>query len=32
MNSRTRIRMLCEGALMVAAAQILSLIKLWEMP
>lgn len=32
MNSRTRIRMLCEGALMVAAAQILSFIKLWEMP
>lgn len=32
MNSRTRIRMICEGALMVAAAQILSIIKLWEMP
>ncbi len=32
MNSRKRIRMLCEGALMVAAAQILSMIKLWEMP
>lgn len=32
MNSRKRIRMLCEGALMVAAAQILSLLKLWEMP
>ncbi len=32
MNSHTRVRMLCEGALMVAAAQILSMIKLWEMP
>lgn len=32
MNSRLRVRMLCEGALMVAAAQILSMIKLWEMP
>ena len=32
MNSRNRIRMLTEGALMIAAAQILSMIKLWEMP
>lgn len=32
MNSRIRTRMLCEGALLVAAAQILSLLKLWEMP
>lgn len=32
MNTRIRVRMLCEGALMVAAAQILSLFKLWEMP
>lgn len=32
MNSRTRIRMLCEGALLVAVAQILSMLKLWEMP
>ena len=32
MNSRDRIRMLTEGALMVAAAQVLSFIKLWEMP
>jgi thiamine transporter len=32
MNSRKRVRMLTEGALMVAAAQILSMIKLWEMP
>lgn len=32
MNSSKRIRMLCEGGLMVAAAQILSMIKLWEMP
>ncbi len=32
MNSRLRIRMLVEGALMVAAAQVLSMFKLWEMP
>lgn len=32
MNSRTKVRMLCEGGLMVAAAQVLSIIKLWEMP
>lgn len=31
-KSHLRIRALVEGALMVAAAQILSLIKLWEMP
>lgn len=31
-NSHVRVRMLCEGALMVAAAEILSFIKLWEMP
>jgi len=27
-----KVRMLAEGALMVAAAQVLSMIKLWEMP
>lgn len=32
MNSRKRTRMLTEGALMVAAAHILGMIKLWEMP
>ncbi len=32
MSSRKKIRSLTEGALMVAAAQILSLFKLWEMP
>lgn len=32
MSSRKQIRALTEGALMVAAAQILSLFKLWEMP
>ena len=32
MNSRNRVRMLCEGAVLVAAAQILSYLKLWEMP
>ena len=32
MNSRKQIRALTEGALLVAAAQILSLLKLWEMP
>ena len=30
--NHNRIRMLVEGAIMVAAAQILSIIKLWEMP
>lgn len=29
---KTRTRMLCEGAILVALAQILSLLKLWEMP
>lgn len=32
MNSRKRIRMLTEGALMVAAAAVLGMFKLWEMP
>ena len=32
MNSRKSVRALTEGALLVAAAQILSLLKLWEMP
>ncbi len=32
MRKRTPIRALVEGALMVAIAQILSLLKLWEMP
>ena len=31
-NSHLRVRMLCEGAIMVTIAQILSYIKLWEMP
>ena len=30
--SRTRVRMLCEGALLVAAAQILSYVKFWSCP
>lgn len=30
--SRTRVRMLCEGALLVAAAQILSYVKVLELP
>ena len=29
---RTKIRILCEGAILVALAQILSMLKLWEMP
>lgn len=32
MRSKKRVHMLCEGALLVAAAQILSMFKLWEMP
>ncbi len=32
MNSRNHVRMLCEGAVLVSAAQILSYLKLWEMP
>ena len=32
MNKRTTVRALTEGAIMVAIAQILSYIKLWEMP
>ena len=32
MNKRTPLRALTEGAVMVAIAQVLSLIKLWEMP
>ncbi|MBQ9165369.1 MAG: energy-coupled thiamine transporter ThiT [Oscillospiraceae bacterium] len=32
MNSHRRIRLLCEGAVLIAIAQILSYIKLWEMP
>ena len=31
-SGRTRTRMLCEGAIMVAIAQVLSYVKLWEMP
>lgn len=31
-NSRTAVRMLCEGALMVVLAQILGYIKIWRMP
>ena len=31
-GSRTRVRMLCEGALLVAAAQILSYVKFLELP
>ena len=32
MNKRTPLRALTEGAVMVAIAQVLSLLKLWEMP
>ena len=32
MSSRKNVRMLTEGAVLVAAAQILSMIKLWRMP
>lgn len=32
MQKRNHLRALCEGAVMVAIAQILSYIKLWEMP
>ena len=31
-NSKLTLRALTEGAIMVAAAQVLSMIKLWEMP
>ena len=31
-KSRVALRVLCEGALMVALAQILSYLKLWELP
>lgn len=31
-KSRSALRALCEGAIMVAIAQVLSFIKLWEMP
>ena len=31
-NSHLRVRMLCEGAMMVALAQVLSYIKLMELP
>ena len=32
MKTKSKLRALCEGAIMVAIAQILSFIKLWEMP
>jgi len=32
MNRNTKLRMLVEGAMMIALAYILSLIKIWEMP
>ena len=32
MNKRTALRAMVEGAILVAVAQVLSLIKLWEMP
>ena len=32
MKSHMRVRALCEGAVLVAVAQILSYLKLWEMP
>lgn len=32
MKSNRHVRMLCEGAVLIAIAQILSYIKLWEMP
>lgn len=31
-SSHMQVRMLCEGAVMVAAAQVLGYIKIWEMP
>ena len=31
-NTKTNVRCLAEGAMMIALAQILSMIKLWEMP
>ena len=31
-SSHRQVRMICEGAVMVAAAQVLGYIKLWEMP
>ena len=32
MNGKMRLRALCEGAIMVALAQVLSYLKLWELP
>ena len=32
MNGKMRLRALCEGAIMVALAQVLSMLKLWELP
>ena len=32
MNGKQKLRALCEGAIMVALAQVLSMIKLWELP
>jgi len=32
MNSNTKVKMLVEGAMMIALAYILSLVKIWEMP
>ena len=31
-SGRTRTRMLCEGAIMVALAAVLAMVKVWEMP
>ena len=32
MNGKQKLRALCEGAIMVALAQVLSMLKLWELP
>ena len=32
MNNHMKLRALCEGAVLVAVAQVLSFLKLWEMP
>ena len=32
MNGKMKLRALCEGAIMVALAQVLSMLKLWELP
>ena len=32
MNGKQKLRALCEGAIMVALAQVLSMLKIWELP